>query len=1512
MRRITAFIAFTVALVIGSSAIVAAPASAAPEDDVATVIDRLEEYYLGQGDDIIIANGIYLARTSEALDYVASQNEDGSWSDVNYADRTSSANGSVWSAYTALYRMLAMTQAYKDPNAAGFGDQRLVDSVQRALLHWDRVNPGNTNWWETEIGESIAMGRISMFLGSALSPAAFDVALKHNTGKLDPVGANGSWRTSNYIFEALSTRDIAKVKEGFATIVATIAVDHSGTVQEAVQPDASFWAHGAQLYSEGYGMVLFTYAALWSDVARGTGLAFTRDQLDSIAFYFISGTRWLIRGEIGMLYLNYRPPKTVGVITSHASEFIEPLQRMVRTDALYSTAYQAVLDGVLGKTETNGVTGNKYFWRSEFSSHLRDGYGIFTRLNSSRTFGAELRTSYRDEVGNPVFWNAMGSTAIQVNNREYLDLGPAFDWWHYPGVTAPNVKRTERGFENRGRNGDGASFTGGTSNGEYGVSVLTLDTAGTNAQKSYFSFDEGMVALGAGIVSTSDAAVHTTINQASAKENATVDGKAVNPGTDQQSVGGAHWAYNDEVGYVFAAGQDVTVSNKTQTGSWEGEEPLSRDAFSLTIDHGVKPSAAQYDYTVLPAATPSEVEAYAAKPTVRTLRNDTEVQAVRHAEAGITMATFYTAGSLDLGDGRTLAVDQPSIVLLDERGATPVVSLSNPDRPGLSVSVTLQGAGQNWHGAFALGSGENMGKTVTAALAAGDLPAASAYSASSTADSSTVAALGDGDRESVWRSAEGGTQGVSTTLPRGSWVTKVSIDWTDAPATDFVVQTSPNGVDWTDQSHVTKGEGGLSEIAITPTPAEHVRVLLLDGGSSAYGIRELSVSSSVNLAIDSATRASGYAGYNLVTALADGDPETRWRGNNANSAWAQIDLGESKPVSTVRLWWEAAYAKTYKIQLSDDGKTWRDAYVTPGAGSDGGLDVITLEGQTARFVRMQTLTRALDYGPSLWEFEVFSDRLVVDAPSVPSGKGNLALARPTTADSVYNNVATVVAPKATDGSRSTKWSSARAVAEHWLQVDLGGVTSVSRAVVAWESGTSNNYRIEGSVDGTTWVPLARVEAAQPSLTHTLDFAPADVRYVRLTGVPATQYGLNIWEFELYGGYTLECAGPVSAGRGGAAVVAATVSPVDLDDRFTAVSMDESIATVKGDARESADGRIEVDLATHEPGRTTVGLRHDGGTEIAWCEVTVSADTARIQAQIDAANALDSTAYTPSSWAPVLPALEAAKDVVRAAGSPQAQVDAAAVVLEAALAGLVRLDAVSSAPRDVAATAVGDRVHVQWSAPENIGGSPIVAYEVTVGDRTVQSEAAVLEASVTGLAPGEYPVTVRAQNAGGWSESSAPITVTVDPEVVTPVVRVEGTPKVGGRIDVSGTGFEPGVEYVVQLRSAPADLGTVTADDDGVIAFRGTVPADTDPGEHTIVVMLADADIASTPVLVLAADGTGTPGGPGTPGAPGGADGPGALPGTGGDLTWLPWTLAIALLLLISGAAATKVRRQTRD
>src|SRR6185312_14023532 len=104
-----------------------APAQAADlETDVSTVVTRLQDYYLSQGDEVQIANGIYLAQTSNALDYVASQNADGSWSDVNYQDTTSSANGKTWDAYKALYRMVAIAQAYRETSAKGYHDPALI------------------------------------------------------------------------------------------------------------------------------------------------------------------------------------------------------------------------------------------------------------------------------------------------------------------------------------------------------------------------------------------------------------------------------------------------------------------------------------------------------------------------------------------------------------------------------------------------------------------------------------------------------------------------------------------------------------------------------------------------------------------------------------------------------------------------------------------------------------------------------------------------------------------------------------------------------------------------------------------------------------------------------------------------------------------------------------------------------------------------------------------------------------------------------------------------------------------------------------------------------------------------------------------------------------------------------------------------------------------------------------------------------------------------------------------
>lgn len=1391
MRHLKALLASTLALALGITGLSSTAAVAAtPEEDVDTMVTRIEQYYLDLGDDIIIANGIYLARTSEALDYVDSQNPDGSWSDVDYADRTSSANGKTWSAYIALYRMLALTQAYRDPDAAGFEDPTVLAAVEQALRYWDAVDPGNSNWWETEIGESIAMGRISVFLSDVLAPDALAVSLKHNTGKLDPAGANGAWRTTNYIFEAVATRDFAKITSGFATLVQTVAVDPSGAVNEAVQPDASFWAHGAQLYSEGYGMALFTMVAMWADVARGTSLAYTRAQLDTIAFYIIDGTRWMIREEFGMLYLLYRPAKTIDGVTSYASEFLDPLDRMARSDALYASDYRELAANIRGTTAGNGETGDKYFWRSEFLAHQRDDYAIFTALNSSRTVGSEYRSTLRKDVGNEVVWAKAGVTAIQVTNEEYTALGPAFDWYHYPGSTVPYVKETTLG--SAGRSTNGGSFTGGVSDGRYSAAVHTLDRASTQAQKSYFYFDDEMVALGTGIRSTSAASIQTTVNQVAAKSNASVDGQDVAPGTTAKLVDDPSWAYNDKVGYVFPGDDAVTVSNATQTGSYYGEEPQSHDAFTLYIDHGVQPTDAGYEYIVLPAATEAETKSYAANPAVQVLRNDAAVQAVRHAGLKRTMAIFSRAGSLDLGSGRTLSVNQPSIVMLDESSGAPVVSLSNPSQPGLLVDVALSGGGADARGTFVLGSGANLGKTVTAQLAADD-SAGSPFTASGSASGHGAGLAGDGDQGTFWQSA-GATPWLQKRLAAGTFVTGVELDWGTPAATRYLVQTSMDGTTWTDRKLVQNGAGGHESVEFPAAAANFVRVVLLDGGDS-YAIRELAVTASVNLALGAPTTASDGTGPDSAT---DGNPTTRWiadRTGSPDTSWLQVDLGSVQNIGGVRLSWEASYAKKYKIQVSDDNANWSDAYVTPTAGSDGGTDLIALNA-SGRYVRMQTVTRAnTSYGVSLWEFEVFDNGAVIDAPVV-SGRENLAVGKPTTADSVYNNLANIQPSAATDGLLTTKWSSNRPTGsapytvENWLRVDLGQTRSVSQAVVDWESSSSADYRVEGSVDGVNWTPLARVQNPG-NANHrrdTVDFATAQVRYVQVIGTPATKYGLNIWELELYGGYSLTCPAPVNAAANATATLAATISPADADDSYTATSLDTRIVSVVGPGRADGAGGIVFDLATGASGSTSVVVSHANGDEYISCSVTVAVDTAALQALVDEANGLDSTRYTAKSWAPLIPALSAAKAALASASSTQAELDARADALRTAIGGL--REPTTPTLHVTGTLVVGEKITVtgQSFEPDTVVTVELHSDPVELGTATVQSDGTfALTATIpTGTPAGQHDIVVL---AGGVELATLAITIAAADD--------------GGAVGGGSGGDDP-------LASTGADLGIVWA------------------------------------------------------------------------------------------------------
>jgi hyaluronoglucosaminidase len=115
--------------------------------------------------------------------------------------------------------------------------------------------------------------------------------------------------------------------------------------------------------------------------------------------------------------------------------------------------------------------------------------------------------------------------------------------------------------------------------------------------------------------------------------------------------------------------------------------------------------------------------------------------------------------------------------------------------------------------------------------------------------------------------------------------------------------------------------------------------------------------------------ASSVEGPQFLPAYAvDGSLNTRWSSAFSDSQSITLDLGVSKAIAQVVLRWETAYAKTYDLMVSDNGIVF-DQVVRVNK-TNANPDSINVY-RTARYVRMQGIARATQWGYSLFELEVF-------------------------------------------------------------------------------------------------------------------------------------------------------------------------------------------------------------------------------------------------------------------------------------------------------------------------------------------------------------------------------------------------------------------------------------------------------------------------------------------------------------------------------------------------------------
>jgi uncharacterized protein len=108
---------------------------------------------------------------------------------------------------------------------------------------------------------------------------------------------------------------------------------------------------------------------------------------------------------------------------------------------------------------------------------------------------------------------------------------------------------------------------------------------------------------------------------------------------------------------------------------------------------------------------------------------------------------------------------------------------------------------------------------------------------------------------------------------------------------------------------------------------------------------------------------TSHVGANAV----DGNTGTRWSSSFADPQWISVDLGSTRQLSRIRLTWEGAYGRAYRIDSSTDNANWQTVYAT--ASGDGGTDDIAVAGN-ARYVRLTGTQRGTSWGYSLWELSV--------------------------------------------------------------------------------------------------------------------------------------------------------------------------------------------------------------------------------------------------------------------------------------------------------------------------------------------------------------------------------------------------------------------------------------------------------------------------------------------------------------------------------------------------------------
>lgn len=619
---------------------------------------------------------------------IGSLQPEGSWSGIDYSTVT---NG--FSAGQHLKNLKLMAIAYARQGTGFYHSKALRQKILLGYDYYLDKKPVSLNWWYNEIGgpQDYLAGLLLMKgeipQTDLLHYSSYLRDLTDNPGHR---GMNRIWVSAITIAKGCLENDYPLMDKGFQSVAATLVIAEEQGI-EGIKVDHSFHQHRPQLYSGGYGMGFAESTAKLMALSANTSFhaAFSVERKKIFSDMLLYGHQlfsYRKAVDFGTIGRNIARPNSLNPINTAT------LEQMMVIDRKQASAFQDWKSHVQGTDFPGPFLGSRYFWKSDIMTYHGKDYYLSAKVISTRTNGTEMLNGENLKGYNL----PLGATNIMRTGNEYKNIFPIWDWTRVPGTTAVmNPSAAILPWYLFGTN----EFAGGISSAEAGAIAYTHSYNGIQAKKAYFFAEGAMLCLGAGISAIRTQQVVTSVNQCYLDGAIVFAGKGNREGTrftDSLNTfknGDLKWVYHAGVGYVFPEGGNITLGSKIQTGSWKSintsgsDDVLSARVFSLWLNHGTAPTADSYCYIVDPENSLKDFKEKIAANKFAVLRNDKNLQVVKHGDKYFIIA--YKPGAIELENGLRIVSDAKVIMMLEDKGTGYRIAVADPTHQQTEVNISI-------------------------------------------------------------------------------------------------------------------------------------------------------------------------------------------------------------------------------------------------------------------------------------------------------------------------------------------------------------------------------------------------------------------------------------------------------------------------------------------------------------------------------------------------------------------------------------------------------------------------------------------------------------------------------------------------------------------------------------------------------------------------------------------------------------------------------------------------------